>query len=80
MANGSLMKVKSIAECSPWSILQYFWPDSMSIELIARSDAGVVIDNEPHLSSMCKTSLLFAPLAVRVQAGCYAFPYILHSD
>ena len=24
MADGSLMKVKSIAECSPWSILQYF--------------------------------------------------------
>ena len=24
MTNGSLMKVKSIAECSPWSILQYF--------------------------------------------------------
>ena len=24
MANGSLMKVESIAECSPWSILQYF--------------------------------------------------------
>ena len=24
MANGSLMKVKSIAECSLWSILQYF--------------------------------------------------------
>ena len=24
--NGSLMKVKSVAECSPWSILQYFWP------------------------------------------------------
>ena len=22
--NGSLMKIKSIAECSPWSILQYF--------------------------------------------------------
>ena len=22
--NGSLMKVKSIAECSPWSIQQYF--------------------------------------------------------
>ena len=20
------MQVKSIAECSPWSILQYFWP------------------------------------------------------
>ena len=26
MTNDSLMKVKSIAECSPWSILQYFWP------------------------------------------------------
>ena len=24
MTNGSLKKVKSIAECSPWSILQYF--------------------------------------------------------
>ena len=26
MTDGSLMKVKSIAEYSPWSILQYFWP------------------------------------------------------
>ena len=26
VANGSFMKVESIAECSPWSILQYFWP------------------------------------------------------
>ena len=26
MTNGSYMKVKSIAECSPCSILQYFWP------------------------------------------------------
>ena len=26
MTNGSLMEVKSIAECSLWSILQYFWP------------------------------------------------------
>ena len=26
MENGSLMKVESIAECSPWSILQYFLP------------------------------------------------------
>ena len=24
--NGSLMKVESIAECSPWSVQQYFWP------------------------------------------------------
>ena len=26
MTNVSLMKVESIAECSPWSILQCFWP------------------------------------------------------
>ena len=26
MTNCSLMKVESIAECSCWSILQYFWP------------------------------------------------------
>ena len=26
MTNGCFMKVKSIAECSPSSILQYFWP------------------------------------------------------
>ena len=26
MTNGSLMKVQIIAECSAWSILQYFWP------------------------------------------------------
>ena len=26
MTNGSLMKVERIAECSPWSILQYFGP------------------------------------------------------
>ena len=26
MENGTLIKVESIAECSPWSILQYFWP------------------------------------------------------
>ena len=25
MTNGSLMKVESIAECSPWNILQYVW-------------------------------------------------------
>ena len=35
----------------------------------------VLIDSEPHLSRMCKANLLFAPLAVRVQAGCSAFPF-----
>ena len=32
MENGGLMKVESIAECSPWSILQYFWPVLTGIE------------------------------------------------
>ena len=41
----------------------------------SRCDTGVVIDSEPHLSGMCKTSVLFTPLAVRVQAGCSAFPF-----
>ena len=39
----------------------------------ARSDTGVVIDSEPDMSRRCKTSLLFAPMAVGVQAGCFAF-------
>ena len=26
ITNGSLTKVERTAECSPWSILQYFWP------------------------------------------------------
>ena len=26
MTNDSLINVQSIAECSPWNILQYFWP------------------------------------------------------
>ena len=41
---------------------------ALNIEL-----TGVVIDSEPHLSYMCKTSLLFAPLAVSVHSGCSAF-------
>ena len=27
------MKVKSIAECSPWIILQYFWPAQAILRL-----------------------------------------------
>ena len=34
MTNGSLMKIKSIAECSSWCILQFFWP-ALSDYLIA---------------------------------------------
>ena len=41
----------------------------------ARKDTGVVIDSEPHLSRNCKTSFLFAPLAVRVHTSCLAFPF-----
>ena len=41
-----------------------------------RSDTGVaVIGSEPHLCRMCKTSLLFAPLAARVYTDCSAFPF-----
>ena len=36
----------------------------------ARSDTGVVIDSEQH-----QVSLLFSPLAVRVQDGCFTFPF-----
>ena len=36
------------------------------------SDTGVVIDSETLLSRTCKTSLLFAPLAIRVHANCSA--------
>ena len=46
-----------------------------NIKLIGRSDTGVVIDSKLHPSRTCKTSLLFAPLAVRVQSGCSAFPF-----
>ena len=42
-----------------------------------RNDTGVVIDSKPNLSCMCKTSLLFAPLAVHVHTGCSA--NVLHS-
>ena len=41
---------------------------------------SVVIDSEPHLSRTCKTSLLFAPLAVRVYTGCSAFPFYTLRD
>ena len=41
----------------------------------ARSGTGVVIDSDPPLSRTCKTSLLFAPLAVRVYTGCFDFPF-----
>ena len=41
----------------------------------ARSDTGIVIDSESQPSRTCKANLLFAPLAVRVQAGCSAFPF-----
>ena len=40
----------------------------------APDNTGVVIDSKPHQGRTCKTSLLFAPLAVCVQAGYSAFP------
>ena len=53
--------------CQAYMLMQY---DSNT-----KSDTGVEIDSEPHLSHTCKTGLLFAPLAVRVHAGCSACPF-----
>ena len=35
------MKVKSIAECSSWSILQYFWPALSDIGIESKKDAKI---------------------------------------
>ena len=59
----------------------YWAPPYTSLNMLrtlnsfAKSDTGVVVDSEPHPSHMCKTSLFFAPLAVRIQAGYSAFPF-----
>ena len=54
MTNGSLMKIKSIAECSPWSTLQYFWP--------ALSNKGFGLENQflvIFLSGLLRQVLLY---------------------
>ena len=38
MTNGSLMKVKSIAECFCWSNLQYFWPAALSDNWVLKTN------------------------------------------
>ena len=43
MENGSLMEVKNIAECSHWSILQYFWPQ-LSDNLYLKTNFGVIFE------------------------------------
>ena len=43
----------------------------------ARSDTGVVIDSKPHPSRTCKTSLLFAPLAVVFKLAVPLFCFTL---
>ena len=48
---------------------------AMNMNSFARSDTGVVIDSEPHLSCTCKTCFFFSPLAVRVHTGCSPFPF-----
>ena len=48
MTNGSLMKVESIAECSPWSILQYFWSplrDSLENQFLVIFESGRFTQN-----------------------------------
>ena len=49
MTNGSLMKVENIAECSHWSILQYFWPalsDNRSENLIFGLKTGFTVHDD----------------------------------
>ena len=60
-----------IDSCQAHLPMQY----ASNIEL--RSDTGIVIESEPHLSRTCKTSLLCALLAVRIQAGYVAFLFTL---
>ena len=43
MECGTLMKVKSIAECSPWSILQYFCP-ALSDKSELKTNFGVLFE------------------------------------
>ena len=56
MANGSLVKVKSIAECSPWSILQYFLPALTDNQFLVFFLSGrlrqvLLFIHVPHLSN-----------------------------
>ena len=40
-----------------------------------RSDSGVLIDSEPHLSRTCKAIIIFAQLTVLVLTGYSAFTF-----
>ena len=74
----------SVADSSIFTLLKQFFNKSLvflqpflaalitTSNSFARGDTGIVIDSEPHLSGTCKTSLLFAPLAVCVHTGCSA--------
>ena len=48
--------------------------DTNMIDSCQARDTGVAIESEPHLNLTYKTSLLIAPLAVRVHNSCSAFP------
>ena len=66
------MNYTNLIECSQAHLPVHY---ASNIELIRlKCDIGIVIDSEPHPSRTCKSSLLFAPLAVHAQAGCSAFP------
>ena len=43
MTNGSLLKVESIVECSPWSILQYFGP-ALSDNRSCKPNVGLLFE------------------------------------
>ena len=69
MTNGSSMKVESIAECSFWSILQYFQPalsDNLSRKpifgLFENGHMGELMKSG-YLGHMCK-SLVYMPMLI----------------
>ena len=60
-----------IDSCQAHFPVQY----TSNMELFSISDTEIVFDSDRHLSRTCKTSFLFAPMAVCVQAGYSAFPF-----
>ena len=60
-----------IDSCKVHLPMQY----ASKIDSFALNDTGVVIDSKPYLIDTCKTSHVFAPLAVSFHAGCSAFRF-----
>ena len=77
MTNGSLMKIESIAECSPWSILQYFWPalsdnrsqkQALVFFLSERLTDFTLFKIEKEVKCMCNLSQYIFFFILRIQS------------